>query len=499
MNGSMNGTMNGTAKGEDSFWDVVIVGAGISGINSAYRIQTQLPDQSYTILEARDGIGGTWDLFKYPGIRSDSDLHTFGFPWRPWQEQRAIADGASIKKYVCETASLYGIDQRIQYHHKVTSIDWSSDEQTWTLTVDVDGKTKYFYAHFLILSTGYYDYAQPLPAVIPGMENFKGTVIHPQFWPDDIDYTDKNIVVIGSGATAVTLLPSLAEKASKVTMIQRSPGYLLSLPNPGGDTWLSRILPRWLSSKINRVRFLVVPFLFYHFCRAFPQAARRVLRRVTTLQLPKTIPHDPHFEPTYNPWEQRLCVCPNGDFYRSLRSGRADIATGTIRSVTDSGVTLDSGAHIPADLIVTATGLKIQLAGGAGVAVDHAPLDLSSKILWKGVMLQDVPNLAFVIGYTNASWTLGADATALLVCRLMKAMRKRGWSSAVPRLQEDGEKMKRLPVLNLNSTYVLRAMDTMPKAGDHGQWKARDNYFTDLWNAKFGDIETGLEFQKVPT
>ncbi|KAI9658279.1 MAG: hypothetical protein M1821_002412 [Bathelium mastoideum] len=490
--------MNGFAKPSNNVWDVVIIGAGISGINSAYRVQTQLPSKSYTILEARGGIGGTWDLFKYPGIRSDSDLHTFGFPWRPWQEQKVIADGASIVKYVRETASMFGIDQHIQYHHKVTSMDWSSDEQSWTLTVLVDDEEKYFHAKFIILSTGYYDYAEPMPATIPGMENFQGTVVHPQFWPEDLDYTGKKMVIIGSGATAVTLLPSLAEKASHVTMLQRSPGYLLSLPNPGGESPPSRFVPRWLAAKLNRLRFLVVPFLFFHFCKAFPGAARKLLRAATSRQLPTTIPHDPHFEPAYNPWEQRMCVCPNGDFYKSLRKGRADIATGTIRSVGAHGITLDSGQELDADIIVTATGLKIQLAGGAKVATDHAPLDPARKFLWQGVMLQDMPNAAFVIGYTNASWTLGADATALLVCRLLKLMERRRASSVVPRL-EDPASLEKRSVLNLSSTYVMRALDQMPMAGDKGPWKARDNYFTDLWKAKFGDIQTGLQFYRVST
>ena len=488
--------MNGTPKSSKNDWDIVIIGAGISGINSAYRVQTQLPGKSYTILEARGAIGGTWDLFKYPGIRSDSDLHTFGFPWRPWQEQKSIADGASIAKYVRETASMYGIDQRIQYHHKVTSMDWSSDEQSWTLTVSANGEEKSIFTKFLFVCTGYYDYAEPLPATIPGIENFKGTVVHPQFWPSDLDHSNKRIIIIGSGATAVTLVPSLAETASHVTMLQRSPSYLLSLPNPGGGSLLSRVLPRWLSSKLNRLRFLLVPFLFFQFCKAYPNAARTVLRRVTTRQLPPNVPHDPHFEPAYNPWEQRMCVCPDGDFYRSLRRGTADIATGRIQRVTERGITLESGEELAADIIVTATGLKIQLAGGANLRTDGEAVDIGRKFLWKGVMLQDVPNLSFVIGYTNASWTLGADATALLITRLLKFMEKNGWGSTVPRL-EDPETLNQVPVLNLSSTYVKRAMDQMPKAGDKGQWKARDNYFTDLWNAKFGDIQTGLQFYRV--
>ena len=490
--------MSDTTTKPENAWDIVIIGAGISGINSAYRVQTQLPEKSYTILEARAAIGGTWDLFKYPGIRSDSDLHTFGFPWRPWQEQKAIADGAAIAKYIRDTASMSGIGQHVQYRHKVNSMDWSSDEQSWTLTVDSNGEKKFIHAKWVIISTGYYDYSDPLPADIPGMDNFQGTVIHPQFWPEDIDYKDKKIVIIGSGATAVTLLPNLAKDASHVTMLQRSPSYLLSVPNPAGGSFFSKWLPSWIAAKINRIRFLILPFLFFHFCRTFPRAARKLMRAATTRQLPQNIPHDPHFEPAYNPWEQRLCVCPDGDFYKSLRQGRASLATDTIAAVTAHGIDLTSGQHLPADIIITATGLKIQLAGGARVLTDHQAVALNRKFLWKGVMLQDVPNVSFVIGYTNASWTLGADATALLVCRLLRYMQRNGISSCAPRL-EDPETLKQMPVLNLNSTYVLRALDTMPMAGDKAPWKARDNYFTDLWNAKFGDIHTGLQFYRVST
>ncbi|KAI9700950.1 MAG: hypothetical protein M1820_006595 [Bogoriella megaspora] len=490
--------MDGDEKKIKNFYDVVIIGAGISGINSAYRVQTQLPGLSYTILEGRGALGGTWDLFKYPGIRSDSDLFTFGFPWRPWQEQKPIADGASIVKYVRETAEMYGIDKHIQYNNMVKSSNWSSDEQSWTIEIETQSQTRYMRANHIILSTGYYDYQTPLPVTIPGLSNFAGPIIHPQFWPSSLDYTGKKIVIIGSGATAVTLLPNLAPTASKVTMLQRSPGYLVSLPNLSTTSWWHRLTPSWLSYRLSRLRYLIIPFLFFKFCRAYPSAARRALKRMTTRQLPKTIPHDPHFEPSYNPWEQRLCVCPNGDFYKCLRSGKADVATGTIREVDANGVRLESGQYIEADIIVTATGLKIQLAGGAKLSVDNEVIPINERFLWKGVMLQDLPNLSFVIGYTNASWTLGADATALLVCRLIKYMRANGITSAAPRL-EDEEELQKRPVLNLNSTYVEAAKGDMPHAGDKGPWRARDNYFVDWWQAKFGDIKTGLQFTRVST
>lgn len=336
-----------------------------------------------------------------------------------------------------------------------------------------------------------------MPTKINGLENFKGTVVHPQFWPSDLDYSNKNVVIIGSGATAITLLPNLAEKASHVTMLQRSPGYILSLPNRGDD-WVTKYLPNWLSYRINRLKALTIPYLFFLFCRRFPQQARDIVRKRTIPLLPKNIPHDPHFEPTYNPWEQRMCFCPDGDFYESLNNGKADIATGKIKAMTDDTVILESGQELKADVIVTATGLKIQLAGGAKIVIDGEPINIGTKFMWKGIMLQDMPNAAFCIGYTNASWTLGADAVAQTVCRLLNNMKKRGDTSFVPRL-EDPESLSAQPTLNLNSTYVKEGKDAMPKAGDKGQWAARTNYFSDMWQARFGDVTTGLQFYRVST
>ncbi|KAF2087587.1 FAD/NAD(P)-binding domain-containing protein [Saccharata proteae CBS 121410] len=477
-------------------YDVVIIGAGISGINAAYRVKTQCPTNSWAIFEARDAIGGTWDLFKYPGIRSDSDLHTFGFPWRPWTEQKAIADGASIAKYIRETAAAEGIDKKIHFKHKLSEMDWSSKTNTWTLDVDVDGVQKEYTARYVIMASGYYDYNEPLQASIPGLDNFKGTIIHPQFWPSDLDYADKNMVVIGSGATAVTLLPNLGEKAKHVTMLQRSPGYLLSLPSVSPlDTLIRAVLPQSWSHVLIRMRFLVIGYLFFQFCRAFPSAARKVVKAATVKQLPKNVPHDPHFEPSYNPWEQRLCICPDGDFYKSLHEGKCSVSTGHIRTITADTIELESGETIPADIIVTATGLKIQLAGGAKLSVDGNRINIGDKFLWKGVMLQDLPNAALVMGYTNASWTLGADATAQLVTRLINHMRVNNMAACVPRLEDEGS-LKACPTLNLNSTYVKKAAGMMPKAGDKGPWQARKSYFSDVWNAKFGDVETGLQFYR---
>jgi len=489
--------MGSTDKaGFEEVYDVVIVGAGISGINASYRVQTELPGSKYVVLESRGGIGGTWDFFKYPGLRSDSDLHTFGFPWRPWTEQKAIADGATIRDYIVKTAASEGIDKHILYHHKLVSGNWSSETQTWALTVAVNGKERIFNTKFVILGTGYYNYEEALPATIPGIENFKGTIIHPQFWPEDLDYTDKRMVVIGSGATAVTLLPSLAKKAEHVTMLQRSPGYLISRPSSDPmDVFFRKFVPDWIRAPFIRAKFLVLPFLFFQFCRAFPTLAKRALKRRVVGQLPKNVPHDPHFEPNYNPWEQRLCMCPDGDFFEALRSGKTDIATGHIDTMTNDTVILKSGQKLKCDILVTATGLKISLGGGAKISVDNEPVNVSEKFLWKGQMVSDIPNVAFVIGYTNASWTLGADATAISITRLIKTMKAQGQAVAIPRI-EHPEKMTTAPLLNLNSTYVKRAVNDMPKTGNSGPWVPRTNFFVDNYSARYGNITDSLEFIK---
>ncbi|KAF2097753.1 monooxygenase flavin-binding family protein-like protein [Rhizodiscina lignyota] len=487
--------MNGNAE---NHYDVVIIGAGISGINAGYRVQTQCPGRSYAILESRNNLGGTWDFWKYPGIRSDSDLYTFGFPWRPWPEQQSIADGPSIIKYLNDTASMFGIDKKIRLRHKLLAANWSSKAQQWTLTVEHDGEKKIYTAGYIIFGTGYYDYENPLPAVIPGIDNFKGEVVHPQFWPENLDYTDKKIVVIGSGATAVTLLPALAQKAAKVTMLQRTPTYVMSLPSVDNTGWLAhKLLPAWLAFQIVRVKFLVIPFLFFRLCRAYPNAAKRIMRRLTKNQLPDNVPWDPHFNPQYNPWEQRLCVCPDGDFYRALQKGRADVVTGHIKTVRENDILLENGESVEADIVVTATGLKIQLAGGADISVDGVMAEPGKKFLWRGVMLQDLPNASFIIGYTNASWTLGADATAQMATRILNHMRKNGYSSVVPRLSPDEEaSMTAAPMMNLKSTYLERAKDLIPKSGDKAPWMARSSYFRDMWDIKFANLDDGLEFRR---
>lgn len=470
-------------------FDVVIIGAGISGINSAYRIQSNFPNYKYCILEARDTIGGTWDLFKYPGIRSDSDLFTFGFQWYPWDRNNPIATGESILEYLGEASSKFGIDQNIRFKTKLQHASWSTEYQEWTLSVQKGEKHTSISARFVIFGTGYYDYSTPLQAHIPGLDNFAGQVIHPQFWPEKLDYTDKKIVVIGSGATAVTLIPKLAEKAKLATMLQRSPTYIVALPNRSTSSIVDYIVPRAMALQLKRMRWIITSRLFFLFCRSFPGGARWLFRKGTLRLLPTNMSFDPHFNPTYNPWTQRLCVCPDGDFYKALHTGHADVVTGTIKTVTPAGIQLNSGTFLDADIIVTATGLKLQLAGGATVDVDGKPLSPADKFIWRGSMLQDVPNASFVMGYTNASWTLGADATATMIVRLLQTLEQKESTSVVARVQNP-ESLETTPLLNLDSTYLKSATNIMPKAATTGAFAARSNYLADDFSARYGNLES---------
>ncbi|KAJ5086258.1 hypothetical protein NUU61_007565 [Penicillium alfredii] len=492
--------MNGHAVQSEHRFDVIIVGAGISGINAAYRLQEQLPGYSYAILEARNDLGGTWDLFRYPGIRSDSDLFTFGFAFNPWSRDNPIAEGSAIKQYVRDTAHKFDIDSHIHFKHRLSSADWSTSEKTWSLTVDHDGTAKKFTTRFMIFGTGYYNYNEPLQAQIPGLDNFQGQTIHPQFWPKDLNYKDKKVVIIGSGATAITLLPNMADQASRVTMLQRSPTYILSLPNRTNGRWLSYILPSSAYRKLQRIIWIVTSRIFFLFCQRFPNFSRWILKLNVRRQLPSHIPYDPHFKPRYNPWDQRLCVSPDGDFFDCMRRGKADVKTDTIKTVTKKGITLNSGETLDADIIVTATGLKLQIAGGAPLSVDGKKIDIGTKYLWNGVMLQDLPNASFIIGYTNASWTLGADATAQFVCRLLKTLESRKMIAATPRMKPaDAGTLQDRHLLNLTSTYVTVAERELPKAADRGPWQPRDNYLDDLKFAQKGNLDNCLELVQGPS
>ena len=481
-------------------YDVVIIGAGISGINAAYRLQERNPELSYCILEGRHEMGGTWSLFKYPGLRSDSDLYTFGFAWRKWAETSSIAQGDRIIKYVRESAEMYGIDKKIKYNHKVDTAEWSTDKKVWTFGVTANDTTKKtIRARWMQLCTGYYDYKEPLKTTIPGIENFKGDVVHTQFWDENLDYKNKNVVIIGSGATAVTLLPVLAKDTKNVTMLQRSPSYLMSQPTEDTiEKFAHNWLPASLAYRLIRFKWLLMPFLLTTFFKYCPGPAKKIVKGAAKKQLPPSIPMDPHFTPNYNVFEQRLCFCPDGDFYQCLRDGSGSIATGHIETVTANTIKLKSGQELHPDIIVTATGLKLQSAGGAKISVDGKPYDISTKFFWKGVMLEDLPNAAMTIGYVDASWTLGADATAQMVCRILDRMRKEGVAEVVPRCSErENNNMEERPVLNLKSTYVKAGGSVMPKAGSKGQWKPRSYYYEDILMAWYGDIRSGMDWIKA--
>ncbi|KAE8327933.1 hypothetical protein BDV39DRAFT_204336 [Aspergillus sergii] len=485
------------AKQQDVDYDVIIIGAGISGINFAYRLQERNPELNYCILEERHEIGGTWSLFQYPGIRSDSDLFTFGFAWRPWTKTHSIAHGSLIAEYVRNCAAEEGIDKKIKFHHRVNQMSWSTEFKTWNLDVTVDKTTSCnLQTRFVLLGTGYYDYHQPLAADIPGIQNFTGTLLHPQYWPADVQYTDKKVVIIGSGATAITLLPNMAQEAGHVTMLQRSPTYILSVPKEDlFEKSIRFLLPKKLAVKVIRFKWILVPLVLVNFCRRFPRLARKWLMVLTARELPKHIPLQPNFTPNYNPWEQRLCMCPDSDFYESIRAGKADVKTGVIENVTDTSIRLKSGDELYADIIVTATGLKLCIAGGIKIFVDGVPYDIGGNYLWKFAMMDNLPNAVFAFGYIDASWTLGADATAQLACRLLKKMKKDCAAMVVPRMgAEEKKQVKNLPFLDLKSTYVREAQRVLPKVGDRSVWKARSYYWKDLAVALYGSLQRGLEW-----
>src|ERR1700752_131786 len=409
--------------------DVVIVGAGISGVSAVWHLQDRCPTKSYAILEKRQAMGGTWDLFRYPGIRSDSDMYTLGFRFRPWTERQAIADGKPILDYVNSTAAMYGIDKHVRLNHKVVSADWSNAENRWTLEIESNAASSTITCSFLFLCSGYYNYEQGYAPTFPGSEDFAGPVIHPQHWPEDLDYADKNIVVIGSGATAVTLVPALVNSGAKhVTMLQRSPSYIVSQPKR--DKMAER-LNRWLPDNLAyaavRWKNVLRQAALYGACRKWPQRMRSILLGYVERQLPEGYDVQKHFGPQYNPWDQRLCLVPSGDLFRAIRHGKADMVTDTIERFTATGIRLNSGHELAADIIITATGLNLQLFGGATVTVDGQPVDLTKTMAYKGLMLSGLPNMIYTVGYTNASWTLKADLVSEFVCRVLNYMAANGY------------------------------------------------------------------------
>lgn len=477
--------------------DVLIVGAGLSGIGAAYRLQTQCPGKAYKILEGREAIGGTWDLFRYPGIRSDSDMFTLGYPFAPWKEAKAIADGASILKYIRDTAAKFGIDKQIRFNSQVKAASWSSENAAWTVEVEQgDGVRAHYTASFLYMCSGYYSYEAGYRPEFPGIESFGGDVIHPQHWPDGLDYAGKRVVIIGSGATAVTLVPAMADTAEHITMLQRSPSYITALPaRDRVADGLRKYLPEQRAHSIIRWKNVLITMAFYQLCRRAPRLAKKTLRVGVIKSLPEGYPIDPHFSPTYNPWDQRMCLVPNGDLFKTLGSGKAEIVTDHIDTFTEGGIRLKSGKELEADIVVTATGLRVVFAGGIKLTVDGAEVDVHDKFIYKGLMLSGVPNLAVCIGYTNASWTLRADLSSQYVCRLINYMDEHGYAQCAPHVEDPG--METRPILNLNSGYILRAGDDLPKQGSEAPWFLRQNYVLDVMATRFGDIDDDMIFAKA--
>lgn len=473
--------------------DVMIVGAGLSGIAAAYHLQTRCPGRSYAILEARDSIGGTWDLFRYPGVRSDSDMHTLGYSFRPWTEGKAIADGESILRYVRETASASGIDAKIRYRHRVKSASWSSREARWTVEVERGerGEVVRFTAGFVFLCAGYYDYERGYTPEFSGAERFQGRIVHPQQWTPDIDYAGKRVVVIGSGATAMTLVPALATAAAHVTMLQRSPTYVVSRPDvdPIADALRRRLPPR-AAYALTRWKNVLTGMVYYGLSKKKPERVKALMLSGVRAALGREFDVDKHFTPRYAPWDQRVCLVPNGDLFHAIRSGRASVVTDTIETFTEKGLKLSSGEELAADLIVTATGLSVIVAGGLTLRVDDQPVDLSRCFAYRGMMYSDVPNLASCFGYVNASWTLKCELIAEYVCRLLNHMEKTGARACTPRNHD--HTLAPAPYVDFSSGYIQRVLDRFPKQGSKAPWRAYQNYVRDLVAFRYAKLDDGV-------
>ena len=479
--------------------DVLIVGAGLSGIGAGYHLQKNCPSKSYAILEARDRIGGTWDLFRYPGIRSDSDMYTLGYCFKPWRQDKSIADGASILHYVRQTASEHGIESKIRFDHRVVRAEFSSSEARWRVQAQRTdtGETVTISASFLFMCSGYYRYDEGYTPQFAGVESFGGRVVHPQQWPEDLDYAGKRVVVIGSGATAVTLVPAMARSAAHVTMLQRSPTYIIALP---GEDPIARALRRVLAPKtayaLLRWKNVLLTMASYQLSRWRPGAVKNLLRKGIERQLPEGYDIDTHFKPTYNPWDQRLCLVPDGDLFAAIRAGSASVVTDHIDAFTETGLRLRSGAELQADIVVTATGLNLLALGGMQIALDGQEVELSQTMSYKGMMLGGIPNMAFAVGYTNASWTLKCDLVCQYVCRLLNHMDNGGYTRCTPRPDPSvGE----LPFIDFSSGYVLRAIEKFPKQGSKAPWRLHQNYPLDIINMRYGKVEDGtMEFSTRP-
>lgn len=458
-------------------FDVLIAGAGLSGIGVACHLSQKCPGKTFTILEARNAIGGTWDLFRYPGVRSDSDMFTLGYRFKPWTSDKGIADGGDIRQYIRDAAAEYKIDEKIRFGHKVKTADWNTDDKLWTITAEVDGETRTYTAKYLMGCTGYYDYDEGFTPDFEGRDDFNGQIIHPQFWPEDLDYKDKKVVVIGSGATAVTLIPSMANEVAKITMLQRSPTYVVPVPSKDKlAIRLRKFMPESIVYSIIRSRNIMLSMAFYNYCKRFPQRAREFIFNFNRKILPKNFDMS-HFTPKYNPWDERLCAVPGGDLYKAIRKGKADVVTDHIDCFVEDGIQLKSGKKLEADIVVTATGLKVVVLGKIAVTIDGEPFDVTNKMSYRGVMFEGIPNAGMVFGYTNSSWTLKADLIADYFCRVINHMDNKGYDAVVP-VNHDPE-MPKKAFIDLNSGYISRAKELLPKQGTRGAWKLHQNYFRD--------------------
>ncbi|HLN98704.1 MAG TPA: NAD(P)/FAD-dependent oxidoreductase [Pyrinomonadaceae bacterium] len=483
-------------------FDVMIVGAGLSGVGAACHLQQRHPRKSFVILERRNAMGGTWDLFRYPGVRSDSDMYTLGYRFRPWRDAKAIADAPSILNYIRETAAEFGVDKEIRYEHRVRHASWSSADALWAIEADTgeaetENSIAQFTCNFLYLCTGYYDYEAGYTPDWSDVKRFRGRIVHPQKWPADLDYEGKRVVVIGSGATAVTLVPAMAERAAHVTMLQRSPTYVVSRPAEDKiANTLRSVLPARAAYALTRWKNVLLQMFFYNLARTRPDLFKWMLARGVRNHLGEQYDLK-HFTPKYNPWDQRLCLVPDSDLFNAIRDGRATVVTDQIETFTETGLQLKSGQHLNADIIVTATGLVLKLMSGLQLTVDGAPVDLSQTITYKGMMYSDVPNLASAFGYTNGSWTLKCDLTSEYVCRLLKHMDQHGYAQCTPRLNDP--ELTAEPAIDFTSSYVLRALHTLPRQGSKTPWRLHQNYMKDLSMFRFGRVDDGtMEFKARP-
>jgi monooxygenase len=483
--------MGAVSEGSPEHLDVLIVGAGLSGIGAAWHLQDRCPGKSYAVLEARGDLGGTWGLFRYPGVRSDSDMHTLGYRFKPWSEEQSITDGSSILEYVRQTAHDDGIEEKIRFHHRVLGAEWSRADSRWTVEVERtdSGEKVGLTCGFLWTCSGYYRYDEGYTPDFEGVDRFAGPVVHPQHWPEDLDYSGKRVVVIGSGATAVTLVPAMAKKAAHVTMLQRSPTYIASLPAEDRiAARLRRRLPERAAYAAVRWKNVLIQTVFYQLSRRRPELIKRWIRKGVQRSLPPGYDVDKHFKPHYNPWDQRMCLVPDGDLFRAISKGEASVVTDKIATFTEVGIELSSGEELEADVIVTATGLNLLFLGGMRLAVDGEEVDVPSKMAYKGMMLSGVPNMAFTVGYTNASWTLKADLTSEYVCRLLNHMDAHGYERCAA---EVDPVVTERPLLDFTSGYVQRSLHLFPKQGSKEPWKLRQNYFRDIHTIRRGAIDDG--------